>query len=112
MSGVEEPSTFPNIATEYSSEKTTDCNNDLVLQGIADLKKDLGEVKGDIKSIKTDVSDTKGDVKVINSRLDTLNKTVDKNSDSIKTISKTAYLIFGGAVMLVFIVTSIINLFK
>jgi len=106
---------FPSVATKHSSEKTTDCNNDLVLQGITNLQKDLGEVKGDINSIKIDVAETKGDIKVIDSRLDTLNKTVDKNSDRVNTISKTAYLIFGGAIVLVFIATSIIaiiNLFK
>ena len=89
-----ESGTFPHAASKFPSEKTTDCNNDLVLQGINNLQKDLGEVKGDIKSIKTDVSDTKGDIKVINNRLEVLDKTVGKNSDGINALSNKAYLIY------------------
>lgn len=102
----------PHTATEHSNGETTDCNNDLVLQGITDLKKDLGEVKGDINSIKIDIAETKGDIKVIDHRLSTLDKTVDKNSDGIDTLNKRNYLIFGGSAMLAFVVTSAINLFN
>jgi hypothetical protein len=130
MSGLE-PGTFPHVATKYSSEKTTDCNNDLVLQGITNLQKDLGEVKGDINSIKSDVSDTKGDIKVINNRLDVLDKTVSKNSDGIinainkavsknsdgiNTINNKAYLIYGliygSLIILVVAIPYITNLLK
>jgi archaellum component FlaC len=107
-----ESGTFPHVTTKHSSEKTTDCNNDLVLQGITSLQKDLGEVKGDIKSIKTDVSDTKGDIKVINNRLEVLDKTVGKNSDIINTLSNKAYLIYGGLVVLVFVIPYITNLLE
>lgn len=102
----------PHTATEHSSGKTTDCNNDLVLQGITNLQRDLSEVKGDISSIKIDIAETKGDIRVIDNRLSTLDKTVDKNSDSINTLSNKTYLIFGGSAMLAFIVTLITNLFN
>jgi hypothetical protein len=49
---------------------------------------------------------------VINNRLDGLDKTVSKNSDGINTLSKTVYLIFGGAAMLAFVIPYITNLLK
>jgi hypothetical protein len=111
MSGLE-PGTFPHVATKYSSEKTTDCNNDLVLIGITNLQKDLSEVKGDINSIKIDVSDTKGDIKVINNRLDGLDKTVSKNSDGINTINNKVHLIYGGLAVMALVIPYITNLLK
>jgi peptidoglycan hydrolase CwlO-like protein len=103
MSGLEFGA-FPNVATKHSDSRSTDCNNDLVLQGISNLQKDLSEIKTDIKALSADVSEIKGDIKVINSRIETINTIATTNNNDIKSIHSKIYTIYGGLAILVLII--------
>jgi septal ring factor EnvC (AmiA/AmiB activator) len=91
------------------SNKSTDCNNDLVLQGIVNLQKDINVIKADVSEIKTDIktlntniADLKGDIKVIDIRLNTLDKSIDVNNNDIKAINSKTYLLYGGLAVIIF----------
>lgn len=93
----------------YPDERSKNCNNDLVLQGIVNLQKDISEIKTDIKDINSNVSDASGDIKVINNRLDTLDKTLVSNNADIKTINYKIHLVYGGLIVLAFVVPYVSN---
>lgn len=93
-----------------ASGKATDCNNDLVLQSINNLQKDITEIKSDIKAINTSVSEIKGDIKVIDKDLNTLNINTTTNSNDIKGVITKIHFIFGGLAVLAFVIPYVTNL--